>query len=64
MVQGDIDVNIDLTVLKLATQRNSIAAQLLGRNWQMSSCEHAKPPDLAARKTLTLADYKRRAGIA
>ncbi|CAL8470100.1 g9642 [Coccomyxa elongata] len=62
--QGDIDVNIDLTVLKLAAQRNSIATQLLGRTWQMSSCEHAKPPDLAARKTLTLADYKRRAGIA
>ena len=62
--QGDLDVNIDLSVLKLATHRKSLASQLLGPNWQISSCAHAKPPNLVARKMLTLADYKRRQGIA
>lgn len=63
-MQGDLDVNIDLSVLKLASHRKSMASQLLGPNWQISSCAHSKqPPDLAARKMLTLADYKRRQGI-
>lgn len=62
--QGDLDVNIDLSVLKLATHRKSLASQLLGPNWQITSCAHAKPPNLVARKMLTLADYKRRQGIA
>lgn len=63
-LQGGVDLNIDLSVLKLASERKSLASQLLGPYWQLSSCAHAKPPQLASRKTLTLADYKRRQGIA
>lgn len=63
-LQGGMDLSIDLSVLNMASERKSLASQLLGPYWQLSSCAHAKPPQLASRKTLTLADYKRRQGIA
>jgi hypothetical protein len=62
--QGGVDLNIDMSVLALAGERHSLARALLGPAWAPAQCAHAAPPDLAQRKMLTLADYKRRQGIA
>ena len=63
-LQGGLDLNIDMSVLALAGERASLARQLLGPHWRPAQCAHAQPPDAASRKMLTLADYKRRQGIA
>ena len=63
--QGGMDLNIDMSVLALASDRQSLARQLLGPAWEPGRCAHQRgPPELAQRKVLTLADYKRRQGIA
>jgi hypothetical protein len=41
-----------------------IAKRLLGPRWRQSLSPFAVPVDLETKKVLTLADYKRRQGIA
>ncbi len=58
---GELELNIDLSLLGLAGRRHALPGRLLGRGWRPG----ARPAYAAAgRRVLTLADYKRRQGIA
>lgn len=58
---GELELNIDLSALAAAARRHALPARLLGRAWRagLSGAVGA-----VGRRTLTLADYKRRQGIA
>ncbi len=60
---GLVELDIDLGVLSLP-RAPPLATKLLGPDWRASLSRHARPPDVAHRHTLTLADYKQRQGIA
>jgi len=58
---GELELNIDLSLLGLAGRRHALPGRLLGRGWRPG----AGPAYAAAgRRVLTLADYKRRQGNA
>jgi len=57
---GELELNIDLSVLALAARRHALPQKLLGKAWQAGLAGAA---GAVGRRTLTLADYKRRQGI-
>ncbi|KAK9809057.1 hypothetical protein WJX72_008658 [[Myrmecia] bisecta] len=61
---GEIDLDIDLSVLDAVPRASMLAKQLLGPRWQLSATRFSTVVDLSKKKTLTLTDYKRRQGIA
>ena len=58
---GELELNIDLSVLALAARRHSLPQRLLGKAWQAGLRNGAA--GAAGKRALTLADYKRRQGI-
>lgn len=57
---GGIDLNIDLSALQQSPEAALLSNRLLGPHW---AARLPTRQDFAGRKTLTLADYKRRQGI-
>ncbi len=58
---GELELNIDLSVLALAARRHSLPQRLLGRSWHAGLRNGAA--GAAGKRALTLADYKRSQGI-
>ncbi|KAK9821785.1 hypothetical protein WJX81_002907 [Elliptochloris bilobata] len=58
---GELELNIDLSVLALAARRHSLPQRLLGKAWREGLRNGAA--GAVSKRALTLADYKRRQGI-
>lgn len=56
-------LDIDLSVLSLP-RAPPLAAKLLGPDWRASLSAHAVPPDVGRRRTISLAEYRQRQGVA
>lgn len=57
---GGIDLNIDLTAIQKLPAKSLLLRRLLGPKWD---AHLPTKQDCIGKKTLTLADYKRRQGI-
>jgi hypothetical protein len=60
---GLVALDIDLSVLSLP-RAPLLAAKLLGPDWRASLSVHAIPADIARRRVLSLAEYKKLQRIA
>lgn len=60
---GLVALDIDLSVLSLP-RAPPLAARLLGPDWRASLSVHAVPPDVGRRRTISLAEYRQRQGVA
>lgn len=59
MLQGGLDLNIDMSALDIVANRHPLLQQVFGQHWMAQSVP--KPPkDMTPDKVLSLAEYRRR----